>query len=256
MDELSLQVIVLLVAFGFLASFIDSVVGGGGLISLPALMFVGLPPASAIATNKLASTMGAFTSTIYFIRSKKVDFRIVGKLIPLTIMGAIAGALVVKFIPPDILRPLVLVMLVFIAIYIIVKKNWGSVSTYKKMTKGKALMFYFAILMIGFYDGFFGPGTGSFLIFAFLLIGLDFIRAAASGKVLNFVSNIVSFITFLFLDIIHFEYGIIMGLSMIIGAYFGSRFAVQKGVGYVRTLFLLVTILLIGKNILEYTHVF
>ncbi|MBO1582145.1 MULTISPECIES: TSUP family transporter [Bacillus] len=255
MDELSLQIIVLLVAFGFLASFIDSVVGGGGLISLPALMFVGLPPASAIATNKLASTMGSLTSTIYFIRSKKVDFRIVGKLIPLTIIGAIAGALVVKFIPPDILRPLVLVMLVFIAIYIIVKKDWGSVSTYKKMTKGKALMFYFVILIVGFYDGFFGPGTGSFLIFAFLLIGLDFIRAAASGKVLNFVSNIVSLITFLFLDIIHFEYGIIMGLSMILGAYLGSKFAVQKGVGYVRTLFLLVTILLIGKNIMEYAHI-
>lgn len=84
---------------------------------------------------------------------------------------------------------------------------------------------------------------------------MDFIQAAAYGKLLNFVSNIVSLITFLFLDIIHFEYGIIMGLSMILGAYFGSKFAVQKGVGYVRTLFLLVTILLIGKNVLEYTHI-
>lgn len=137
MDELSFQVIILLIAFGFLAAFIDSVVGGGGLISLPALMFVGLPPASAIATNKLAATMGTFTSAIYFIRSGKVDFKIVGKLIPLTVIGAVAGALVVKFIPPDILRPLVLVMLVFIAIYIIAKKDWGSVSTYKKMTKRK-----------------------------------------------------------------------------------------------------------------------
>ena len=106
----------------FLAAFIDSVVGGGGLISLPALMFVGLPPASAIATNKLAATMGTFTSAIYFIRSGKVNFKIVGKLIPLTVIGAVAGALVVKFIPPDILRPLVLVMLVFIAIYIIAKR--------------------------------------------------------------------------------------------------------------------------------------
>ncbi|PGA96449.1 TSUP family transporter [Bacillus toyonensis] len=255
MDELSLQVIILLIAFGFLAAFIDSVVGGGGLISLPALMFVGLSPASAIATNKLAATMGTFTSAIYFIRSGKVDFKIVGKLIPLTIIGAVAGALVVKFIPPDILRPLVLIMLVFIAVYIIAKKDWGSVSTYKKMTKRKTLIFFFVILMIGFYDGFFGPGTGSFLIFAFLLIGLDYIQAAAAGKLLNFVSNIVSLITFLFLDIIHFEYGIIMGLSMILGAYFGSKFAVQKGVGYVKTLFLLVTILLIGKNVLEYTHI-
>ncbi|MGG2067447.1 MULTISPECIES: TSUP family transporter [unclassified Bacillus (in: firmicutes)] len=255
MEDLNLQVIILLIAFGFLASFIDSVVGGGGLISLPALMFIGLPPASAIATNKLAATMGSFTSTVYFIRSKKVDFRIVGKLIPFTIVGAVAGAFIVKYIPPAVLRPLVLVLLVLIAIYIILKKDWGSVSTYKKMTKGKTLLFYFVILMLGFYDGFFGPGTGSFLIFAFLLIGLDFIGAAASGRILNFVSNIVSLITFLFLGAIQFKYGLIMGLSMVAGAYFGSRFAVQKGVGYIRILFLAVTILLIGKNFWEYVHV-
>ncbi|MGG0187712.1 TSUP family transporter [Bacillus rhizoplanae] len=255
MEDLSLQVIILLIAFGFLAAFIDSVVGGGGLISLPALMFLGLPPASAIATNKLAATMGSFTSTLYFIRSKKVDFRIVGKLIPFTIVGAVAGAFVVKYIPPDVLRPLVLVMLVLIAIYIILKKDWGSVATYKKMTKGKTFLFYFVILMLGFYDGFFGPGTGSFLIFAFLLIGMDFIGAAASGRVLNFVSNIVSLITFLFLGAIQFKYGLIMGLSMIAGAYLGSRFAVRKGVGYIRILFLTVTILLIGKNFWEYVHI-
>ncbi|PGZ97235.1 hypothetical protein COE51_14930 [Bacillus pseudomycoides] len=255
MEDLSLHVIILLIAFGFLASFIDSVVGGGGLISLPALMFIGLPPASAIATNKLAATMGSFTSTVYFIRSKKVDFRIVGKLIPFTIVGAIAGAVVVKYIPPDVLQPLVLVLLVLIAIFIILKKDWGSVSTYKKMTKGKTFLFYFVILMLGFYDGFFGPGTGSFLIFAFLLIGMDFIGAAASGRVLNFVSNIVSLITFLFLGAIHFKYGLIMGLSMIAGAYFGSRFAVKQGIGYIRILFLIVTILLIGKNFGEYFHI-
>ena len=90
MEELSFQVIILLIAFGFLAAFIDSVVGGGGLISLPALMFVGLSPASAIATNKLAATMGTLTHNL-FIRSGKVNFRIVGKLIPLTIIGAVAG---------------------------------------------------------------------------------------------------------------------------------------------------------------------
>ncbi len=182
MEELSFQVIILLIAFGFLAAFIDSVVGGGGLISLPALMFVGLSPASAIATNKLAATMGTFTSAMYFIRSGKVDFKIVGKLIPLTIVGAVAGALVVKFIPSDILRPLVLVMLVFIAIYIIAKKNWGSVSTYKKMTQRKTLIFFFAILMIGFYDGFFGPGTGSFFNFCIFINWLGFYSSGSIWK--------------------------------------------------------------------------
>ncbi len=182
MDELSFQVIILLIAFGFLAAFIDSVVGGGGLISLPALMFVGLPPASAIATNKLAATMGTFTSAIYFIRSGKVDFKIVGKLIPLTIIGAVAGALVVKFIPPDILRPLVLVMLVFIAIYIIAKKDWGSVSTYKKMTKRKTLIFFFVILMIGFYDGFFWTRDRILLNFCIFINWFGFYSSSSIWK--------------------------------------------------------------------------
>ncbi|MFX3625097.1 MAG: TSUP family transporter [Ectobacillus sp.] len=255
MDELSIQVILFLVAFGFLAAFIDSVVGGGGLISIPALLFVGLPPSAAIATNKLAATMGSFTSTLYFIRSKKVDFSVVGKLLPFTMIGAIGGAFVVKYISPEVLRPLVLALLILVAVYILVKKDWGSVSTYKGMTKGKSLLFLAAISAIGFYDGFFGPGTGSFLIFAFLMIGFDFIKAAASGRFLNFVSNITSLVMFLFLGAIQVEYGIIMGLSMAAGAYAGSKFAVKQGVGYVRILFLIVTLLLISKNVLEYMHV-
>ncbi|MFD3447606.1 TSUP family transporter [Microbacteriaceae bacterium 4G12] len=255
MDELSIQAILFLVACGFLAAFIDSVVGGGGLISIPALLFVGLPPSAAIATNKLAASMGSFTSTIYFIRSKKVDFSLVKKLFPLTIIGAIAGTFVVRYTSSAILKPLVLVLLIIVAIYIMVKKDWGAVSTYKGVTKGKKFLFYAVILALGFYDGFFGPGTGSFLIFAFLMIGFDFIRAAASGRILNFASNITSLIVFLFLGAVHFEYGLIMGLSMVAGAYVGSNFAVKKGVGYVRILFLIVTLLLISKNVLEYMHI-
>lgn len=254
MEHLSIEIILFLMAFGFLASFIDSVVGGGGLISIPALLFIGLPPSAAIATNKLASTMGSLTSTVYFIRQKKVDMRIMKRLLPFTIVGALIGALVVRFISSEILRPLVLVLLVMVALYIFIKKDWGSVSTYRGLTKGKRVLFFTIIMAIGFYDGFFGPGTGSFLMFAFLMIGFDFIHAAASGRMLNFASNITALLTFLFLGAIHFEYGIIMGLSMVVGAFAGTKFAVNKGVGYVRVLFLFVTVLLIGKNVVEYFH--
>lgn len=255
MEDLSLQVILFLIISGFLAAFIDSVVGGGGGISIPALLFVGLPPSAAIGTNKLAATMGSFTSTIYFIRSKKVDFSLVGKLIPLTLLGAVLGAITVKFISPNILKPLILVLLVLVAVYIVVKKDWGAHSTYKGMPKGRMLLFVSIIFVLGFYDGFFGPGTGSFLIFAFLTVGFDFVHAAASGRVLNFASNIASLFAFFFLDVVRLEYGIIMGLAMIAGAYAGANFAVKKGVSYVRILFLVVTVLLISKNILEYMHI-
>ncbi|MBO9131260.1 TSUP family transporter [Bacillus sp. 165] len=255
MEDISLQVALFLIVFGFLAAFIDSVVGGGGLISIPALLFVGLSPSIAIGTNKLAATMGSFTSTLYFIRSKKVELPLIGKLIPLTVIGAVLGAFTVKFVSPAVLKPLILVMLVLVAVYIMVKKDWGSHSTYKGMGKGRLLFFIIIIFTLGFYDGFFGPGTGSFLIFAFLTVGFDFVRAAASGRVLNFASNIASLCTFFFLDAIKFEYGIIMGIAMIAGAYTGANFAVKKGVSYIRILFLIVTLMLISKSILEYIHI-
>ena len=253
MEELSFQVIILLIAFGFLAAFIDSVVGGGGLISLPALMFVGLSPASAIATNKLAATMGTFTSAMYFIRSGKVDFKIVGKLIPLTIVGAVAGALVVKFIPPDILRPLVLVMLVFIAIYIIAKKNWGSVSTYKKMTQRKTLIFFFAILMIGFYDGFFGPGTGTFLIIAFTaILGFDLKTACGNTKIVNLTTNIAALVVFIQAGQVYYQVALPAAVFSIMGNWLGSGLAIKKGAKFIKPVMVIVLCVLLCKLIFDF----
>jgi uncharacterized membrane protein YfcA len=110
--------------------------------------------------------------------------------------------------------------------------------------------------MIGFYDGFFGPGTGSFLLFSFLIIGFDFIHSAGNAKVLNFGSNIAALCMFLHLNVINFAYGIPMGIAMIVGALVGSNFAIKKGASYVRILFIVVTLFLIGKNILDYLHIF
>ncbi len=247
--------LLLLVCFGFLASFIDAVVGGGGLISIPALLFSGFSPSTAIATNKLASSMGSLTSTIAFIKSGKVNFKLVAKLFPLVFIGSLLGALVVNFISSEFLKPLVLVLLIAVAIYTILKKNWGKESTYKKLTLKKAFLFSLIIFSIGFYDGFLGAGTGSFILFAFLIIGFDFLQSAGNAKFLNFGSNIAALITFIALDMVNFSYGIPMGISMILGALVGSNFALKKGVTYVRALFILVTFFLIGKNIFDYLKI-
>ena len=228
MEDLNLYTLAFLVLSGFLAAFIDSVVGGGGLISIPALLFTGLPPSTAIATNKLASSMGALTSTISFIKSGKVNFRLVSKLFPLTVIGSFFGAYVVKHISSQVLKPLVLVLLITVAIYTILKKDWGKDSTYEGMNWKRGAAFAVTVFIIGFYDGFFGAGTGSFLLFFFLMI--------------------------LYLDIVNFSYGIPMGIAMILGALVGSNFAIKKGVSYVRILFIAVTLFLIGKNILDYLH--
>ncbi|HDX9577896.1 TPA: TSUP family transporter [Bacillus pseudomycoides] len=255
MEDINLYTLAFLVLSGFLAAFIDSVVGGGGLISIPALLFTGLPPSTAIATNKLASSMGALTSTISFIKSGKINFRLVSKLFPLTVIGSFCGAFVVKHISSQVLKPLVLVLLITVASYTILKKDWGEDSKYEGMSWKRGTIFAVTVFIIGFYDGFFGAGTGSFLLFSFLMIGFDFIQSAGNAKVLNFGSNIAALIMFLYLDIVNFSYGVPMGIAMILGAFVGSNFAIKKGVSYVRILFIVVTLLLIGKNILDYLHI-
>lgn len=250
--DLDPQIILILILFGFLAAFIDSVVGGGGLISLPALLFTGLSPTAAVATNKLAGTFGSLTSTISFYRSGTIDLKQIGKFFPLAFIGAMAGAWIVTLIDPALLKPLMLVMLAAVLLYTLYKKDWGSISTIKKLTPGKLALFISIIFTIGFYDGFLGPGTGSFLIFAFLLFGFDFLKAAGNAKLLNFGSNIAALLMFIYLGQVHFAYGFIMGAAQIVGAVVGSQFAIRKGSGFVRKLFIFVTLVLLCKNTYDY----
>lgn len=252
--DLDPQLIAILFFFGFLAAFIDSVVGGGGLISLPALLFTGLSPSAAVATNKLAGTMGSLTSTITFYRSGKIDLKSVMKFFPLTFIGSMIGAWIVHLMNPELLKPLMLFMLAAVAIYTIFKKDWGSISAVKKLSKAKFALFLIVITAIGFYDGFLGPGTGSFLIFAFLMVGYDFLKAAGNAKLLNFGSNVGALIMFIFLGQINFAYGLIMGVAQILGAICGSKYAIKRGSGYVRGLFITVTVLLLAKNAYDFFY--
>ncbi|MEC0291810.1 hypothetical protein SAMN04489762_2941 [Terribacillus saccharophilus] len=250
--HLELDTILIIILFGFLAAFIDSVVGGGGLITIPALLFAGLNPAAAVATNKLAGTLGSFTSTLMFYRSGNLDLKSVMKFFPLSFIGSLLGAWTVHVIDPVLFKPLMLVMLIAVAIYTIMKKDWGSVSTYERLTPKRLLIFAAVLTLIGFYDGFLGPGTGSFLMFAFLFIGFDFLRAAGSAKLLNFGSNVSALILFMILGQVHYAIGLIMGISGIFGSIVGSRFAIKRGSGYVRILFIVVTTVLIVKNVYDY----
>ena len=196
----------MLLFFGFLAAFIDSIVGGGGLIALPALLSAGLSPTAAIATNKLAGTIGSFTSTVSFYRSGQINLRDVGKYFPLAFLGSLLGAYVVTLINPDLLKPLMLLMLAVVTVYTIVKKDWNSVSP-SPLTRAKKIALIVALFASGFYDGFLGPGTGSFFIFAFLLLRYDFLRAAGNAKLLNFGSNVAALILFLILGEVYIVYG-------------------------------------------------
>lgn len=249
MELPSLEILLYLIAAGFVAAFIDSVVGGGGLISVPALLATGLPPSLVLGTNKLASTMSSLTSTASFLVSGKIQWRLAGALFPLSFIGAALGSLCVHAIPSEFLKPLVVILLIAVTIYTLLKKDWGKETTYRGLNRRKIALVVLAAVGIGFYDGFFGPGTGSFLIFAFLMLGFDFVRASGNAKVLNLASNLASFVTFAWLGSVSFAYGIPMGLAMIAGALVGSRVAIRKGSAYVKPLFVIITVVLIGKQI-------
>lgn len=252
--ELDPNILIILIVFGFLAAFIDSVVGGGGLISLPALMFTGLPPAAAVATNKLAGTIGSLTSTIMFYRSGKLDIKSVAKFFPFVFIGSMVGAWIVHLLNPDLLKPLMLFMLAGVAIYTIFKKDWTQANADVKLSRKKWILFIAVIFLIGFWDGFMGPGTGSFLIFAFLMMGFDFLKAAGNAKFLNFGSNIAALIMFLILGQVNFAYGIPMGIAQLVGSICGSQFAIKKGNNYVRLLFITVTVVMLIKNTYDYVQ--
>ena len=242
MENLDLFNIVLFVVTGFVAAFIDSTVGGGGLISVPALLTSGLPVSMVLGTNKLAASMGAVTSVISFWRSGNINKKLVISLVPMSMIGSVCGAYTVHLLPQDFMRNLVVVMLVLIAAYTYRHKEWGSFQSRTDFSFWALAGAFLMALCMGFYDGFFGPGTGTFLIFGFLFLGCDFVTAA---------SNLAGLATFIFNGSVVWVYGIIMGLSMIAGAYFGTKMAIKHGAAYVRPLFLTVTTLLIGKQIYD-----
>lgn len=244
-----MDMLLFLVGVGFVAAFIDSAVGGGGLISLPALLFAGLPPSVALGTNKLGSSISSLTSAISFMASGKINFRLVRWLFPLALGASALGSYTVIHVPAEFLKPLVVVLLIAVALYSLLKKNWGDHSTYRGLSKYTAAAAAIVAAVIGYYDGFFGPGTGSFLIFAFLLIGFDFVRAAGNAKVLNFASNIGSLAMFIVLGKVNYIYGLTMGAAMIGGAMAGSQLAIRQGTRYVKPLFLIITVVLIGKQL-------
>lgn len=251
MEILDPGTIAFLLISGFIASFIDSTVGGGGLISTPALLALGLPVNFALGTNKLAASMGSLMSVFSFWRAGKINKKIAMTLMPLSFIGSAIGAYVVYLLPEQLMKNIIVIMLVAVAVYTYRRKDWGDIASVKQLGKAALLGTVAMALGIGFYDGFFGPGTGSFLIFGFLFLGYDFVTAAGNAKALNFASGIGALLSFTFSGSVLWAYGLIMGVAMIAGAYFGSRMAIKHGASYVRPLYLIVTTLLIGKQVYE-----
>lgn len=239
-----------LCGFAFLAGFTDSVVGGGGLIQVPALLVLlpGVPIPVLFGTNKLASAMGTVAAVGRYARGLRIDWRIILPAAAASFGCSLLGAHAVSAIRPDTLRPVILALLTAVALFTWRARDFGSVHA-PRLGGGTALAAA-AVTggILGFYDGFFGPGTGSFLIFVFVgVFGFDFLAASAASKVVNLGSNSAAALYFALTDQMLYRIAIPMGIASVAGATLGSHLALARGVRLVRVFFLAVVSALIAK---------
>ena len=244
------ELILGLVFFAFCAGTIDAAVGGGGLIQIPALMSA-LPqiaPATLFGTNKLASICGTGSAAFSFIRRVKLQWLLLAVIAVFAFISAFVGAACVSMVPTHILRPIVLVMLVVIAIYTFIKKQFGQVHVDQRITPKLLIFAAIGSLVIGFYDGIFGPGTGSFFIVFFIrFLQVDFLHASALSKIGNFMTNLAALSFFIPTGHVLFALGLMMALANIAGSLLGVRLALKYGSGFIRILFLILVSILICR---------
>jgi uncharacterized membrane protein YfcA len=251
MPELHALHYALLFVAGLLAGVVDAIAGGGGLITLPTLLGLGVPPPLAIATNKLGSVFGTASATWSYARQGAVDVRECTTGIVWTVIGAVAGAFTVRSLNPDFLARAIPWLLGAIILYLVFRPQLGETDRHHRLGRGG----FFAIfgLGLGFYDGFFGPGVGSFWTIAFvMLLGHNFVKAAAHTKVMNLSSNAASLAFFATTGAVMPLPGLALGAGQLIGARLGAHLALTRGARFVRPIFLAMATLTLGKLIYTY----
>lgn len=249
--ELSTLTVVLLICVAFVAGWVDAVVGGGGLIQLPALL-IGLPadtpPPSILGTNKLSSVWGTLTSAITYAVKIKPDWRTIVPLVATAGIGSALGAQAAKFLPKEYFTPIVLAALIAVGIYTWRRPQLGMTSV-RKHSGGAHYGRTAAIgLGVGAYDGILGPGTGSFFVILLVsVLGYGFLEASAKAKLANLTTNIAAIAVFGLHGSLIWALGLAMGAANLVGGFLGARMAIKHGNGFVRTVFLVVLAGLIVK---------
>jgi uncharacterized membrane protein YfcA len=250
MEPLSISAYFILWLAGLFAGFVDAIAGGGGIISLPALLTTGMPPHLALGTNKLQGTFGSMTAAVNYSRKGLVDLREIPTGVVFTALGALTGTITVQVLSADFLRHIILILLAGVFLYTLISPDLGRFD--RRPSMAAPLFFACAGMALGFYDGFFGPGTGSFWAIALVLVlGLNLKKATAHTKIFNFTSNAVALAAFVIGHNVVMPAGLLMGAGQMLGAFAGSRLVIQRGTGFVRVFFLVVvaaTIIKLGYS--------
>lgn len=238
--ELTYQLLATLFAVALIAGFIDSIAGGGGLLTVPALLAVGIPPANALATNKLQSCGGSFSASLYFVRQRMVNLKEIKLSIALAFVGSLLGSYLILKINADYLRLLLPILTISVGLYFLLCPKIGEQDRNRRLSEQQ-----FAILVamiIGFYDGFFGPGAGSFYALGYVtLAGFNLTKATAHTKVLNFTSNLAGLLFFIISGKVFWIIGLVMLVGQFIGARLGAKMVISKGKKLIRPMLIIVS---------------
>ncbi|WP_045731002.1 sulfite exporter TauE/SafE family protein [Pseudarthrobacter chlorophenolicus] len=248
-EHLQLTTLILIVLAGFGAGWVDAVVGGGGLIQLPALLLVpGITPVQALATNKLGSIFGTTTSAVTYYRRVGPDLRTALPMAVIALAGSFGGAILAANLPASVFKPIIVAALVVVALFTALKPNVGDITALRHDGHKHYVVACLIGAVIGFYDGLIGPGTGSFLVIALVsAMGYAFLEASAKAKIVNMATNAGALMFFLPHGSILWGLGLLLGVANMAGGYLGARTAVRQGSRFVRVVFLVVVAALIVK---------
>ena len=245
--ELSIWTFIIVCPMVFLASFVDAVAGGGGIISLPAYLLAGVPPKLAIGTNKLSSATGTVFSTARYCKNGCFDLKLALPSIVVALIGSYIGAKIVLVTSDEILKYVLIIVLPVTAFFVLKKKNFDQVKN-KPKRKTQFIIAVLASFIIGMYDGFYGPGTGTFLILLYTgLVKLDLLTASGNTKLVNLSSNIAALVTFIFSGNIVYALGFAASVFSIAGHYLGAGMVMKSGTKIVKPIIILVILLLLIK---------
>ena len=242
--------LILLCLAAFAAGFVDAVVGGGGLIQIPAALILlpGFPVATVIGTTKFPSFCGTSLAAMQYSRKVRLNYKHLGLMAGIASVCAFTGSRMLTLVSNDFMKPFLLVVLSCVAVYTYTKKNFGEHSEKDHSEKTHLIFIVLISLILGFYDGFIGPGTGSFLILAFItLLGFDFLKASATAKFVNLATNTGSIILFFSSGKILYQFAIPMAVCNAAGGFLGARLAILRGNSFIRIFFLVVVILMIAR---------
>nr|WP_314845750.1 TSUP family transporter [uncultured Microbacterium sp.] len=249
LEQLTWGTLILVVVAAFAAGWIDAVVGGGGLLQLPALLLIpGMSPIQALATNKLASVFGTATSSVTYYRRAKPDIRTALPMAGIALAGSFGGAAVATVLPAAAFKPIIVVALLAVALFTAFRPTMGAATRLRFRGHRHHITAGLAGLVIGFYDGLIGPGTGTFLVISLVaLLGYDFLQASAKAKIVNLATNTGALLLFIPHGAVLWLLGGILAIANVTGSYLGSRMAISRGTKFIRVVFLVVVVALIAK---------